>query len=234
MTKVAGESNISPARRGRPRRIDRDAIARAVMELGTQDISMRRVADHLGMSLPGLYHHVKNLDELLEITAHHALVETPPPRYAGQHWSGWLRSYAGYIRSALAAEPALLNKFLSGALGDVGEMEYVADALDALHAQGMTPEQAMAAWSAVTALAIGSVTEAHRERIRGEQGRPWPARVAALTARHRAAAYPTLRAVAAAECDPFSDDAFQRRITLLLRGIAVECELALDGPEPHN
>lgn len=229
MTKLASQSDVSPPRRGRPRRIDRDAIARAVMALGTQNLSMRRVADHLGVSVPGLYHHVKNLDELLELAAHHALVETPPPRYEGQHWSQWLRGYGTYIRSALAAEPALLNKFLSGALGDVGEMEYIGDALDALHAQGLMPDQAMAAWAAVTALAIGSVTEAHRERTRSAQGRPWLARIFALTARHQPPGYPTLRAIATAEYDPFSDDAFQHRITLLLRGVADEYGLTLNG-----
>ena len=59
-------------RRGRPPSIDREAIAEAVFELGTANATMRRVAERLGVSLPGLYHHVKNKDELLRVAAQHA------------------------------------------------------------------------------------------------------------------------------------------------------------------
>jgi AcrR family transcriptional regulator len=58
----------SPPRRGRPQRIDLDAITEAVLELGTENATMRRVATRLGVSLPGLYHHVKNQDELMRLT----------------------------------------------------------------------------------------------------------------------------------------------------------------------
>ena len=53
-----------PNKVGRPARIDRDAIAEAVLELGLDGISMKAVADHLGVSVAGLYHHVSNRREL--------------------------------------------------------------------------------------------------------------------------------------------------------------------------
>ncbi len=216
-------------RRGRPRRIDRDAISQAVLDLGTENVTMRRVAQHLGVSLPGLYHHVKNQDELLRLAARKALTQSPPPRYQGQHWAQWLRSYACYVRGALAAEPALLEKFLNGEVGEEGEIEYVGHALEALAAHGLEPEQAIAVWAAVTAAAMGSVTEAHRERSNAERGQPWLARIFAMTARHAPTEYPTLRAVASSGYDPFGEEAFQHRMTLLLNGIADEYGLARDG-----
>ncbi len=223
------ESAESVVRRGRPRRIDPDAITEAVLEIGIENATMRRVADHLGVSLPGLYHHVKNHDELMKLAAHRALAQSPPPRYQGQHWARWLRAYATYIRTALASEPALLEKFLQGALGDAGEMAYIGEALDALNAQGLEPDEAIAAWSAITALAIGSVTEGHRERNHAQQGKPWLARIFAVTALHATTEYPTLRAIASSEYDPFGDEAFQDRITLLLKGIGAQYGLT---PEP--
>ena len=58
---------------GRPARIDRTAIAEAVLDLGLDGISMKAVADHLGVSVAGLYHHVANRRELLVLAAEHSL-----------------------------------------------------------------------------------------------------------------------------------------------------------------
>ena len=222
------EGALTPTpRRGRPARIDRASIVKAALEIGTENITMRKVAQHLGVSLPGLYHHVKNQDELLRLVAQGALVDSPPPRYAGEHWATWLRAYATYVRNVLAAEPALLEKFISGAIHDDGEMDYIGEALDALTSQGLQPDDAMAVWAAVSAMAIGSVSEAHREYLQAERGQPWLARIFRLTARRPSSDYPALRAVAESAHDPFGAQAFQQRITLLLRGIAVEYGLSV-------
>ena len=73
-----------PGRIGRPPRIDRTAIAEAVLELGLDGISMKAVADHLGVSVAGLYHHVANRHELLVLAAERSLSRTPGrPRITG-------------------------------------------------------------------------------------------------------------------------------------------------------
>ncbi|MQY20957.1 hypothetical protein NRB20_40660 [Nocardia sp. RB20] len=211
-----------PSQRGRPRRIDPDAIVQAVLEIGPENATMRRVAQHLGVSVPGLYHHVKNQDELLRLVARRTLTAAPPPRYEGQHWASWLRDYATYIRTTLTAEPALLEKFLSGAAEYDGELAFVGDALDALCAGGLGPDDALDVYSAITELALGSVSEAHREYVHAQQGRPWLARILAMTSRAPIDDYPGLRSIARSGRDPFTVEAFQRRITLLLEGIAAQ------------
>jgi len=220
----------STPRRGRPPRIDQHAITKAVLDIGAENVTMRRVADHLGVSLPGLYHHVKNRDELLRLAAQGALTQSPPPLYQGEHWATWLRAYANYIRTVLAAEPALLEKFVSGAVRDEGEMEYIGAALDALGSQGLQPDDAIAVWAAMSALAIGSVSEGHREHLHAQGGQPWLARIFKLLARREPAQYPTLRAIAESGYDPFGDEAFEHRITMLLNGIAAQYGLP---PKPR-
>ncbi|WP_454790212.1 TetR family transcriptional regulator [Mycolicibacterium lutetiense] len=224
-------SNELTPRRGRPPRIDQSAIVAAVLEIGSENVTMRRVAEHLGISLPGLYHHVKNQDDLLRLAAESALVMSPPPRYTGEHWATWMRSYACYIRTVLASEPALVEKFVTGGVRDEMEMECNGDAVEALAEHGLAPDDAMAVWAAVSAMAIGSVTEAHREHLHAENGQPWLARIFRLTAKRSASAYPTLRAVAESGYDPFSEHAFQHRMTMLLTGIAVQYRLP---PEPAD
>jgi AcrR family transcriptional regulator len=217
--------------RGRPRRIDRDAIAQAVLEIGSENATMRRVAEHLGVSLPGLYHHVTNQDELLMLVAHRTLENSPPPQYEGQHWALWLRSYASYIRTAFIAEPALLEKFLIGVTEDYGELAYIGEALDVLRAQGLEPSDALDVWVSVAEMAMGAVSEAHREYVHRQQGRPWIARIFLLIANIDQDRYATLGSVARAGCDPFTEEAFQRRVTLLLKGIEVQYDLP---PEPTS
>lgn len=218
--------DVTP-RRGRPPRIDQSAIVAAVLEIGTENVTMRRVAEHLGISLPGLYHHVKNQDTLLRLATETALLNSPPPRYSGGPWDAWLRDYACYVRTVLASEPALVEKFVTGAAHHDIEMEYTGDALEALAAQGLSAEDALAVWAAVSAMAIGSVTEAHREHLHADRGQPWTARIAALTARRPASDYRTLRAIAQNAHDPFGEEAFDHRMTLLINGIAVQYGLPL-------
>ncbi|BBX25730.1 TetR family transcriptional regulator [Mycolicibacterium alvei] len=224
-------SNDVAPRRGRPPRIDKRAIVAAVVEIGSENVTMRLVAEHLGVSVPGLYHHVKNQDELLLLAAESALVTSPPPRYAGEHWATWMRSYALYIRTVLASQPALVEKFVSGGVRDEMEMECNGAAVEALTEHGLAPDDAMAVWAAVSAMAIGSVTEAHREHLHAESGQPWLARIFKLTAKRSASDYPALRAVAQSGFDPFSEDSFQQRMTMLLTGIAVQYGLP---PEPAD
>src|SRR3954454_12890200 len=87
---------------GRPARIDRDAIARAVLEIGFDDATMKRVAEHLGVSVPGLYYYVRGRDDLLRVAAEYSLAQTVVPEDRGQHWALWLREWAEYMRAAMA------------------------------------------------------------------------------------------------------------------------------------
>jgi len=178
--------------------------------------------------LPGLYHHVPNQEELLRLTASRAMSQFPPPRYEGQHWASWLRTYATYVRSALVAEPALLQQLLSGRIEVEGEMEYVAETMDALVGQGFEPDQAMAAWAAVSELALGSVTEAQRENLRARRGSPWLSRIHALLGTRDDGELSGLRAVAASGYQPLGDDQFDRRLRLLLIGVSIEFGVSLE------
>src|SRR5215207_10003264 len=104
----AAQGTGAPRPVGRPARIDRDSIARAVIEIGFEDASMKRVAEHLGVSVPGLYYYVRGREDLLRLAAEYSLARTPLPVDQGQHWAVWLREWARYSRDAMA-EPELME-----------------------------------------------------------------------------------------------------------------------------
>jgi len=179
---------------------------------------MDRVAERLGLSVPGLYHHVRGRDDLLRIAAQRAMSRSEPPVYAGEHWSDWLAVNARYVRGAFASQPALLEQFVAGAIDDDTQLALVDEALNVLCQQGFTPEQALSAWAAATDMALGSGIEQVRERRKTADGRAWPALILAASGRRATSKFAVLPAVAL--LDPYSDDAFEERLKLLVSGIA--------------
>lgn len=217
-----------PRRVGRPPRIDRDDIARAVLEIGVEHVTMRRAADHLGVSVPGLYHYVRGRDDLVRLAAEHSLARLRLPEDRGQHWATWLREWARYSRAALADRPELLQQFLAAGINDDRILEQVGGALDVLRRSGFAPTAALAAWGAVGTLAVGAAVEDIREQRAAAEGRPWLARVHANLARHGDDEQATLRELVASGDAPARDAAFEDQLTTVLVGLAVRHGLALD------
>src|SRR5680860_692408 len=146
MTSVAppddtpGTASLRAARPvGRPARIDRDAIARAVIEIGFEVATMKRVAEYLGVSVPGLYYYVRGRDDLLRVAAEYSLARTPLPVDRGQHWADWLREWARYTRSSMS-EPELMDLYRSGGVDTDRMVDVIGSTLDVLCRHGFTPE----------------------------------------------------------------------------------------------
>lgn len=170
---MSGSGAAEPARRvGRPPRIDRAAIADAVLEIGLAHSSMKAVAAHLGVSVAGLYHHVRNRKELLLLAAERSLAGMPLPEDRGQHWSEWLREWATYSRSAFVEEPEVFEQYLSGAVSSDRVVEVVDSVILILTRQGFSPADALAAWDSVGRCAVGSAVDAIRQRSATDRGRP--------------------------------------------------------------
>ena len=69
---MTGAAPAAPDRRprvGRPPRISRAMIAEAAHELGLEGLTLKAVADHLGVSIAALYHHVSGKDDLMRLAA---------------------------------------------------------------------------------------------------------------------------------------------------------------------
>jgi AcrR family transcriptional regulator len=214
---------------GRPPRISRESIAEAALEVGLDDdLTMKRVADHLGVSVPGLYHWVKGRDDLLRLAAEQALSRVRLPEDTGQHWATWLREWARYTRTVLAARPELFNQFVTGGLDDDRLIEVIGRTLDVLNRDGFEPRAAFAAWEAVGTMALGAAVDDIRETAAENDGRPWMSRVFASLARRQPDELPTLRSIAAGGYERDLDASFEERLTTVLIGIAVRNGLPVD------
>jgi AcrR family transcriptional regulator len=205
---------------GRPPKIDRHAIADAVLEIGLENSSMKAVAQHLGVSAPGLYHHVRNRKELLLLAAERSLSKMRAPADRGQHWWEWLREWGRYSRTAFVDEPEVFGQFLRGGIGLDLTLEVIDSVIQVLSRQGFTPAQAMAAWDAVGRLAVGSAAEQLRWQAAADSGHPQLQEVHRFLAERGEEVLPGVRAVVDASV-PGPEDRFEDELTSLLVGIAV-------------
>lgn len=106
------------SRRGRNPSIDMVKIENAVKEVSakTADLSMKDVADFLGVNVTTLYRHVGGIDGLRRIRASLSRSNLASlPTTEGHNWKSWIKVLADYYREALLQHPDLLD-FVQAAL----------------------------------------------------------------------------------------------------------------------
>ncbi len=217
----APEDLPQPRRVGRPPKIDRDSIARAVIEIGFDQVTTRLVAEHLGVSAAGLYYYVRGRDDLLLLASEYSIASQARPEDLGQHWADWLREWARYTRSTMD-EYRLIEHYICGLINIEFMLKIAASNLDVLARRGFDPETALSVWGSVVNLAIGSAVESVRASAvtraasDGESGEQRDGRRGAPTVDRQ-----MLRETAALETDAERDAGFEERLTILLIGLAV-------------
>lgn len=201
--------------------ITRERIAEAASDIGLEDLTMKDVADRLGVSVAGLYHHVSGKDELFRLAAEHAAGRVALPTDHGQHWTRWLYEWAVYNRDVFLAQPALLGQYLEGAINAEAIAERADAILGPLLRGGFGIDEAQTAYEIVSTSAIGFAIAVIRERRLSEQGRP------TLSEHHRVLAdrtvdeLPNLRQLIAKRVtEPPAP--FEQRMLTIITGIAVE------------
>jgi AcrR family transcriptional regulator len=218
---------------GRPAKLDRSMIARAAFEVGLDRVTMKAVAERLGVSVPGLYHHVEGRDDLMRLGAEYSAAQIEVPVDRGQHWTAWLLEWARYSHDAFVAQPALLGQFLNGSLGLERMVTHVDAVVGVLTRQGFTPVEAADAYDAVSECALGAAVTEIRRTESARAGRPIVAEYHRVLALEPADALPNLRSLVGALDDPGRD--FVDHVITVLIGIAVQRGEPWDAiPELRN
>jgi AcrR family transcriptional regulator len=224
---------------GRPARLDRTMIARAAFEVGLDRITMKAVAEHLGVSVPGLYHHVEGREDLMRLAAEYSASQIEVPVDHGQHWAEWLLEWAQYMHRAFVAQPELLNQFLHRAIGVERMVTHVDAMLALLLRHGFDPHDAMDAYVLVSQCALGAALTEIREAEGAREGRPDIVEYHRAIAMRPADELPSLRALASTpRTSP--RPTFEDRIVTVLVGIAVrrgerwDDIVRLSGDTPRN
>jgi TetR/AcrR family transcriptional regulator, tetracycline repressor protein len=201
--------------------LTQEQVVRGAVDLmakaGLEALTLRRLADELGVSAPTLYWHVRNKRQLLDLMAE-ALVaragRSPSPVH-GQPWWDWLAEQARLQWRVLTShrDAALViagNRPTETSLPGVEQM------LGSLVVVGFPPAEALRTILSVSNYVIGCAVEYQAEAAR----EPDPERDARLLAQVRETGdLPNLQAALTATGGPDPAASFEHGLGLLIAGI---------------
>ncbi|XVQ08293.1 TetR family transcriptional regulator [Spirillospora sp. CA-255316] len=213
-----GRAGGGSRRVGRPPRIDRAAIARAAGELPLEELTMRSVAERLGVSVAGLYHHVSGRDELLRLAAEQSGLRMTLPRDEGQHWAAWCYQWADYTRRAFVADPELLKQYIDGALGATVMADHIEAAIGLCVRQGFSEQDAFDLYELVSECALGGAISEIRDGRDARAGEPLDLGLRRVLAGRPAGGMPRIRRLL--EGGSLRRAAFAERVATVLAGVA--------------
>ena len=153
------------ARRGPAPQLDRGRIVARALEIvdadGVDGLSLRRLADDLGVTPMSLYWHVADKAELLELVGHRVLDEVEIPERAGT-WADQLRDvhramFTAFLRHRNAAE-VVAGRARFGPAGLAAFERILVILLDA----GFTPEAAFDAYQSLYLFTLGFLATSTR------------------------------------------------------------------------
>lgn len=143
--------------------LTRKRVLRAALRIadgqGIDALSMRKLAQALGVEAMSLYNHVRNkedvLDGIVELVA--AKIEVPD---SGSDWKGALRRRAISAHKVLLSHPWAAMLFVSRINVGPNMLRYVDATLGCLHTAGFSYEMADRAWNAVDSHIYGFTLQA--------------------------------------------------------------------------
>lgn len=167
---MSSASVVAPNRLGRPPRITTSQIAEAALAIGLERATIRNVAAHLGMSVPGLYHHVRTREELLAMAAAHGLGELPLPEDHGQPWTEWLLEYGRFVYDALVAQPEIIGQIIAGTVNTLRMAQHLERFFTVLAGHDFTVGEAYEVYGQLTNAVSGAAVSAVGRRAMIEAG----------------------------------------------------------------
>ena len=217
-----------PTERRRKRRtLDQTQVVRAALELldkvGLDDLTMRRLAEHLGVKAASLYRHVHSKDELLALLGDEISAEIPLPRPAGS-WRDQLTESAWNVRRGLLAHRDAARVLASTPPAGPRRLRHVEAVLRILRTTGLADrDAARAAYhlnNFITEFAADEGRLAtYAAAVPGSSRRKILAEVRRQFKSLPASEYPTIVALADHLADDDQDALFQFGIDMCLRGI---------------
>jgi AcrR family transcriptional regulator len=218
-----------PGRRPQPA-LTHEQIVRAAVEIadaeGVEAVSMRKVAAKLGAGTMSLYRYVASKDDLLDLMVDAVLGEDPLPEAPAGDWRAELAGLARRARTVARRHPWTVGFLLARPnLGPnaLRQIEYAMAAVDGL---GLDVDGMLDMVNTVTAFVTGFVqaelAEQEARRRTGLTDEQWRASMAPYVRQLIAGGrHPYFeRIVVEAEDYPDVDATFERRLALVLDGLA--------------
>lgn len=137
--------------------LSRERVLRAAIQLadagGIESLTMRRLAQQLGVEAMSLYHHVANKDDILNGIADLVVNEYELP--TGPDWKPAIRRTAVSAFNVLLRHPWAANLLLSGSTPSQARLRYMDSLLGTLRGAGFSAEMTDHAYHALDSHIMG-------------------------------------------------------------------------------
>ena len=153
------DNQPSPSEAPERRRLNREAVLAGAValadELGsTEALTIRKLAEHLGVKPMSIYHHVANKDEILDGMVDSVFAEIELPSVDGQ-WREEMRRRAHSARSALGRHPWAAGMLDSRTNPGPATLTHHDTVIACLRANGFKPADVAHAVAAIDAYVYG-------------------------------------------------------------------------------
>jgi AcrR family transcriptional regulator len=147
-----------PFRRpGRRPQIDLERIVAAGAAIGLRQLSMKAVADALGVSPQALYRHVRDREALEVLVGEHLTASFELPDDVGQPWTEYLVELGHRLREVLTPHPGLGTYLRRLGPASAGTLRIIDRCDQVLVSRGLLPIDALFAGGTVANFAISYV-----------------------------------------------------------------------------
>lgn len=151
------------------------AAVDAIRDGRYEQMTIRSLADDLGVAPMSLYRHVRDKDDLLDEVTDQFLAKTWRPRGSSADWRTWTLDAAKRLRDLLVTEPATLHCYLRHPVVSPAAMLRMKSMLEVLGEAGFDEVAARRAYAAIHTYTVGfAALEASRVRWASSE-RPNPA-----------------------------------------------------------
>lgn len=141
---------------GRPRSIDRDKIVATAHRLGLENLTMRAIAEQLGVTTQALYNHIGGRRELLLLLANdHSELYDLGPDGADLPWRPWLSGFAHALRRHLDDQPGLAAAVVTRSPTSPTALRFVERTVAKLAEDGFSVADALRAYRVVLEFVVG-------------------------------------------------------------------------------
>jgi len=153
--------------------VDREKVIRTALgllnEVGLEGLTLRRLAQELGVRAPTLYWHIKSKQELLDemataILRDHVLAGTPPDPVS---WQDWMTDAARAMRRMLLSYRDGAKVVSGTYVTDDSVLASMETPLRGLTGAGFSLAEAIAAWSTLYSFVVGFTIEEQAVRPGG-------------------------------------------------------------------
>ncbi|HEY1077325.1 MAG TPA: helix-turn-helix domain-containing protein [Fontimonas sp.] len=215
---------LKVARVGRPPRVNAQAIIDAAIEIGLDGVTLKQVADKLGVAVATLYRHVSNRDELVRLAAFRVALRRrlpEPESGVSVHWAEVAIGYAESLFDSFSREPQLFYELIKGRLGPDVEVDFLEQFIAALAPHGFSAKDSIQLHHAIAMLAIGAAAGAMAVVAACADGKPLQAKMRVAFEQRDESELPHLRA-ALDDYLHINPDGWRLALRGMLSGVAME------------